>query len=545
MSSSDAAKPKSGFNPVVVAVTPAPNSTSSANTVANPDPPFADNSSRHVGPHRLHQLHSLLEVGRALTAEHDLEALLSLVVDEAAKMVDADRCSLFLVDRDRGEVWSKIAHGVGVGQEIRLPIGIGISGFAALSGQVVNIPDAYADPRFNRETDARTGYTTRSMLCVPMRRADGEVVGLLLALNKKGTDGQAGPFDTDDELMLEALGGQAAVAINNAVLHEEIGQLFEGFIRASVVAIESRDPSTSGHSERVATLSVGLAESLERESVGPYARTSFTREELKELRYAALLHDFGKVGVRENVLVKAEKLYPSELETVRTRFALIRRTLELEAERQKVLLLKSRPKELELEVELARIDKEIGLRLTELYDFEAFVTACNRPQLLAGGTYARLVEISQRSFLDGNNIPRPYLEPGEVESLRIERGSLSSEERREIESHVSHTYRFLAQIPWTKALKRVPEIAYAHHEKLNGTGYPRGLKAPAIPLQARMMTVADIYDALTAKDRPYKKAVPHGVALDILHHEANKGQLDAELLRIFIASDVPSRLKPR
>ena len=349
---------------------------------------------------RMHKLQSLLEVAKAMTVEKDLEALLRLVVDEAVKMVEADRASLFLVDRERGEMWSKIAQGVG--QEIRLPIGQGISGFVALSGEIVNIPDAYQDPRFNRETDDKTGYRTRSMLCVPMRRTDGDVVGLLLALNKK-----TGPFDAQDESMLMALGSQAAAAIDNAILHEEIERLFEGFIRASVVAIESRDPSTSGHSERVATLTLGLAESLERQDNGPYARVRFTREELKELRYAALLHDFGKVGVREHVLVKAEKLYPSELEVVRTRFALIRRTLELEAERQKTALLRENYEQ--AMARIGQIEAQTALRLAELYDFESFVLACNRPQIVPGGTYTRLQEIAQRTFKDGNNIERPYL----------------------------------------------------------------------------------------------------------------------------------------
>jgi HD-GYP domain-containing protein (c-di-GMP phosphodiesterase class II) len=484
---------------------------------------------------RLHRLQSLLEVGKAMTAERDLESLLKLVVEEAMKMCEADRCSLFLVDRERGEIWSKIAQGMGQ-SEIRLPIGHGISGFVAQSGEIVNIPDAYQDPRFNRDTDDRTGYRTRSMLCVPMRRTDGEVVGLLLALNKK-----VGSFDELDEQMLTALGGQAAAAIDNAILHDEIERLFEGFIRASVVAIESRDPSTSGHSERVATLTLGLAESLERQDRGPYARVRFTREEMKELRYAALLHDFGKVGVREHVLVKAEKLFPPELEVVRSRFALIRRTAELEAEREKVRLLRDgTPDALQ---RVSQIEAQTAIRLAELYDFESFVLACNRPQIIPGGTYERLHHIAKRTFKDGNNIERPFLDEEEVAALSIERGSLSNEERREIESHVSHTYRFLAQIPWTRQLRKVPEIAYAHHEKIDGTGYPRGLRGHTIPIQSRIMTVADIYDALTAKDRPYKKAVPHPVALDILNNEAKRGQLDPELLKIFIEADVSSRLK--
>ncbi|MFN7132611.1 MAG: HD-GYP domain-containing protein [Myxococcales bacterium] len=479
----------------------------------------------------------MLDVANSLTSTLHLDALLELVVDEAVKVVDADRCSLFLVDRERGEVWSKIAHGM-ESREIRLPLGSGITGYAAAYGQVINIPDAYADPRFNRDVDASTGYRTRSMLCVPMRHANGEVVGILLALNKRE---ELGPFDDADEELLTALGGLAASAIENAILHDEINRLFEGFIRASVVAIESRDPSTSGHSERVATLTLGLAEVVDGLRAPPFADVRFSREEMKELRYAALLHDFGKVGVRENVLVKAEKLYPAELESLRMRFAYVRKSIEAESWKRRAELLEAGGPG--LSDALRDLEVQTRIRLAEIYDFESFVMACNRPSVVASGNFEKLKDIARRNFVDGYGIERPLLSEEEVGQLSIARGSLSEEERREIESHVSHTYRFLAQIPWTRELRRVPEIAYAHHEKLDGTGYPRRLAGEQIPVQARIMTIADIYDALTAKDRAYKRAVPHNIALDILHAEAKRGQLDAELLRVFVEADVPARLR--
>ncbi len=485
---------------------------------------------------RVERLTSLLDLARRLAAAPDIESLLKMIVDTAAALVEADRCSLFLVDRDRGEVWSKIAHGIEE-PELRFPLGQGITGYAAVSGEVVNVSDAYTDPRFNRAVDASTGYMTRSMLLVPMRRAkDGDVIGVLLALNKK-----SGAFTAEDEEMLSSVGAQAAAAIENAFLREEINQLFDGFIRASVVAIESRDPSTSGHSERVATLTLGLAEALEKVDRGPYAHIQFKREELRELRYAALLHDFGKVGVRENVLLKGEKLYPSELENLRTRFALIRRTIEVEGLRRKVEALATGGTD--RDALLRDIDAATSGKIAEAYDFEAFVLACNRPSVVSRGGFDRLKEIAGRHFIDGNGVERGYLSEEEVAILSVARGSLSEDERREIESHVVHTYRFLAQIPWTRELKRVPEIAYLHHEKLNGGGYPRQLTSVQIPIQARMMTIADIYDALTANDRSYKKAVPHHAALDILHDESAQGGVDKDLLRIFVDADVPSKLK--
>jgi HD-GYP domain-containing protein (c-di-GMP phosphodiesterase class II) len=486
---------------------------------------------------RAEKLKSLLDVAKALTLPLHIDVL-KVVVDEAVKVVDADRGSLFLVDRDRGEIWSKIAHGL-ASREIRLPLGSGITGYAAASGEIINITDAYADPRFNREVDASTGYRTRTMLCVPMRRHDGEVVGVLLALNKKES---LGPFDTDDEELLTALGGLAAAGIDNFILHDEINRLFEGFITASVVAIESRDPTTSGHSERVSTLTLGLAEIVDRAEHGPFAGIKFSREQMKELRYAALLHDFGKVGVRENVLVKAEKLYPAELEALRMRFAYVRKDVEADALRAKVKLLSERGHAAVAD-RIHALDVETAAKLAEVHDMESFVMACNRPSVVSQSGFDRLKDIASRQFVDGGGIKRGYLNEIEVAQLSIARGSLSEEERREIESHVSHTYRFLTKIPWTRQLRRVPEIAYAHHEKLDGSGYPRKLTSNQIPVQAKMMTIADIYDALTAKDRPYKKAAPHHVALDILHSEAKRGQLDEPLLKLFVDADVASRLK--
>jgi HD-GYP domain-containing protein (c-di-GMP phosphodiesterase class II) len=487
---------------------------------------------------RVEKLGGILEVAKALVAERDLDRLLLLIVGAAARVVEADRCSLFLVDRDRGELWSKVAQGVGM-KEIRFPMGRGIAGAVAETNTSVNIPDAYKDPRFNKGVDKQTGYRTRSILCVPMRSVEGEVVGVLQALNKLNQK----PFTEEDEELLSALGGQAAAAVNNALLHKEIQDMMEGFVNASVFAIEKRDPTTVGHSRRVARLSVGLGDILPRagDSAGRWKGASLNGQERQELRYAALLHDFGKVGVRENVLIKAKKLEPLELENLRGRFETIYTQEELVAERAKVDAFLRHPPD-EARARVAEIDKKLAERRKELSSMFEFVVSCNRPTILAEGNFERLHDIARGNYVGPfGGERRPFLQSNEVVKLSIRKGSLTEEERREIESHVTHTYDFLKQIPWTRSLRNVPGIAYGHHEKLTGRGYPQGLKESEIALPTRMMTISDIYDALTAANRPYKPAVPKDKAYDILNDEAKRGEVDSDLLKVFIEADVPGK----
>ncbi|HET6440171.1 MAG TPA: HD domain-containing phosphohydrolase [Anaeromyxobacter sp.] len=465
---------------------------------------------------RIAKLTAIVEVARALAAERRLEPVFERIVEEAARVVEAERCTLFVADREKGELWSKVALGA---EEIRVPLSAGLAGTVVALGRPLRIDDAYADPRFNPEVDRSTGYRTRSVLAVPMWNTRGEIVGVLEALNRRD-----GPFTAEDEQLLGALAGPAASALENAILNEEIERLFEGFVRASVLAIEQRDPTTAGHSSRVAALCVGLARAAEKDPPPSLAGLRFDPADLQQLRYAALLHDFGKVGVREHVLTKADKLYPHELALLRARFDRSRLLWENEA----------------LRAQLAGRDEVAAALFSRTLELEGtwgVVLAANRPTVLAADASARLEEAAN-TRVPGPQGEEPLLSPEELAALSIPRGSLSEAERREIESHVTHTFRFLAQIPWTRGLRRVPEIAYAHHEKLDGHGYPRGLPADGIPIEARMMAIADVYDALTSSDRPYKKAVPPERALEILEGDARRGQLDAGLLGVFVKAEV-------
>jgi hypothetical protein len=279
-------------------------------------------------------------------------------------------------------------------------------------------------------------------------------------------------------------------------------------------------------------MTVGIAKATDRVNVGQYRDLAFTREQLREIRYAGLLHDFGKVGVSEDVLVKSKKLPPADLSLVTQRYAFVRRTTERDFYKQRAEYLEQHGQQ-GYQTFLERVRREYEENIKTLDRFLSLVSDCNEPTVLPDGSFDELLQYADHFYQDLEDNEQPFLTSDEVRFLTIRKGSLDETERLEIESHVNHTYRFLMQIPWTNELQDIPRIAYGHHEKLNGGGYPRGVREDDIPIQTRMMTIADIFDALTASDRPYKRAVSAERALDILASEVKEGMLDAELFGIF------------
>jgi HD-GYP domain-containing protein (c-di-GMP phosphodiesterase class II) len=428
-----------------------------------------------------------------------------------------------------------------------------ISGYVASMETVLNIEDVYEIPAdreyaFGRKYDEDTGYRSKSMLTVPMKDHKGEILGVVQLINRKRdfserlgspqeVEAKVVPFSREIEPLVMSLASQAAVSLENNKLYQDIEKLFEGFVKASVQAIESRDPTTSGHSNRVALYTVDLAKAVDRIGSGAYSGQHFSPEQLKEIRYASLLHDFGKVGVREHVLVKAKKLYPHQLEMVKMRFAYIQKAMlyGMLKERFDALCNGGTDGYLEAKIDFDRREEQW---LAEIDAYLKTIITADEPKVLEENPAHILDEIHTRTFLEKGGQAMPFLTDDEYLKLRIKRGSLDEAERKEIESHVTHTFQFLSTIPWTAEMRNIPDIAYGHHEKLDGGGYPRKLPAAHIPVQARMMTVSDIYDALTASDRPYKPAVPAQKALDILAKEVEMKQLDKELVDIFIESKV-------
>jgi HD-GYP domain-containing protein (c-di-GMP phosphodiesterase class II) len=511
---------------------------------------------------RASELSELTAIGVALSTERDLATLLEMILAQARRLTASDAGSLYLVERDDAGQPTHLRFAMTQNHSLpglpfstfTVPIDhTSLAGYAAATGEPLVIGDVYLLPddvtyRQNRSFDDKFGYRTKSMLVLPMKSHRDEIVGVLQLINRKRdadvrlasdelVEREVQTYDGRCVELTSALASQAAVAIENGRLYGDIERLFEGFVTAAVTAIESRDPTTSGHSGRVATLTVSLAEVVDRMNTGPYRDVTFSREQLRELRYAGLLHDFGKVGVREQVLVKQKKLYPQDLEVIRHRFAYLLQRVELEFERGRADALLATGRDgydrALRELNAARIGRQ-----EELASFLDAVVRANEPTVLPEGSFETLERMRQRTFMDFEGVQRPLLEEHELRYLMIRKGNLDEQERREIESHVTHTFRFLEQIPWTRELRAIPHIAYGHHEKLNGNGYPNRIGGTAIPVQTRMMTISDIYDALTATDRPYKRAVSTESALDILHMEAKDGMLDRALLDAFVGARV-------
>ena len=509
-------------------------------------------------------IEKLLDIGAALSSAQDLGELLHLILSKSREITYSDAGSVYLVDHrhETSKLVFKVAQNGSKPrlsfEEFSLPLtDKSLAGYVAITGQSLNLSDAYDLPsgvpyQLDTSFDKDINYRTCSVMVLPMQNRQGDTIGVLQLINRKTKADTVLTADNAwestqqysdwEERIVRSLASQAAISIERNQLQESIEHLFEGFVKASVQVIEARDPCTYGHSERVAALTVRLSEEVNSVSSGRLRSIYFNNRQIQEIRYAALLHDFGKIGVSEAVLTKQKKLYPAQLEIIRHRFGLAQRTMEMECVQSKYKYLlehsayrkhPSQEPECAQCQEIEQLDTKLAEAKTRLAEYWEVLLEANEPHVLAAEPLAQLREISQQTYRDIDGAKKPLLSPDEIVQLMVSRGNLTPEERAEIESHVTHTYDFLKQINWTKDLKNVPEIAYGHHEKLDGTGYPRGLKKSEIPIQAQLMTIADIYDALTAGDRPYKRALRTEAAMKILRQEAAHNKINADLLELF------------
>ena len=509
------------------------------------------------------EFRELSRIGMGLMLERDRDALLRQIVDQGKRLTGSDGGSMLVAETDaQGVKYLRVAVAhfdslpeSELGQYIVTIDDSTIAGHAAHTCEPVAVSDAYHLPAGTSfGTDQRFeqlyGYHRKSVLAVPMLDHVGQLVGVLAFINRKSDPGAriqtredaeryVLPYTAREVSLARSLASQAAVSIENARLHAQVERILESVVKAAVTAIDERDPSTAGHSLRVAALTTGLAEAVERGGRGAYRDTRFTRRQMRELRFAALLHDFGKVTVHEDVLMKAKKLPPVLWERVSVRFELIRTTMERDHYKRLARLRRSREDE---RLMAERLEEELTTQLYQLEQMWAVVQKANEPAVLPEEATTQLEDIAAQTFVRRAAGEAPYLTPDELRYLQIPRGTLDEAERAEVEAHAEQTYRFLNTIPWTDDLGNLGNFALSHHEKLDGSGYPRGLKGDEIPVQVRMITIADIFDALTERNRPYKPAVPAEKALDIIRAEAADGRLDRDLVEIMIESQAYRRI---
>ena len=489
------------------------------------------------------RLRRLNEIGMALSSvQNNLNALLERILQEARRFTRAEAGTLYLACEDylTFEIIQNDKLQIFVGgsrEKIDMPpVAINkesVSGYVAITGKILNITDVYAEEgqpfEGPRNYDRMTGYHTHSMLVVPMRDHDDQVIGILQLLNSLDPNsGEAMAFSVEDVALIESLASQAAVAINNVRLIEETEALFESFVQVMATAIDERSPYTGGHIRRVAELTMVMAHAINTCTEGVFADVEFSDEELEELRLAAWMHDIGKITTPEWVVDKPTKLTTifDRVELVRTRFALIR-------------------KEFELQIARGTLDAAEGQQLMAEVDADVdFVTRANLPgEYMEDEDLARLEKIAVKTYIcDGES--RPYLTAEELENLSIIKGSLTDTERQKINDHAVMSIKMLEQIPFTRKLRQVPTIAGAHHERLDGTGYPLGLKGDEISLQARILALVDIFESLTADDRPYRaKPLSRELVLRILQKMVDGNHIDRDVYEVFQCENLFDQLE--
>ena len=510
----------------------------------------------------------VLSMSRQLNGVRDVPKLLHLILEKAREITNADAGSIYEVELPTdnmldGTIHFRFTQNYSVKQDLStfsIPVNDrSVVGSCVMRKESINVDDLYKlaakskqaskvrGLRHNKSFDEKLNYRSHSMLTTPIFDISRQVIGVIQLLNRKRDfdaklssaedfEQQVVPFNAKDIEHVEIVAQQSGIALENARMHEEIQGLFDGFVDASITIIEQRDPTTSGHSHRVAALTMDLAQIVNDIDDGEFRHLHFSEEQMKELRYAALLHDFGKLGVSENVLVKAKKLYPWQMENLQGRFDLIRASYEIEY-LQKMLELykegKSTVEDIRDKIYLRDRDKKIA----ELEDCLEFIIKNNEPTVTTGrSAKERIQDIGNRTFTDLQGNAQCFLSEEYMDSLSVTKGSLTADEFFQIQGHVTHTYEFLKKIPWSKGLANIPDIAAKHHEKLDGSGYPNKVSSNAIPVQSRIMTIADIFDALTAADRPYKKSISPDNALHIMGEEVKQGKLDSDLFDLFVES---------
>jgi HD-GYP domain-containing protein (c-di-GMP phosphodiesterase class II) len=526
--------------------------------------PNADNTA-------FESIRALSAVGIALSAEKDERCLLELIVQSAKQLTNADG-GTFYSRTDDNELKFEIMHtdtlGVHMGGTSGIPIDLPnvplfddqgepnhkmVAAKAAVTGETVNIRDAYNAPDFDfsgtRAFDETTGYRSKSFLTVPLRNHEDEVIGVLQLINAVSRDaGGLVPFSVADQELVMSLASQAATVLTKERLIKEHRKLFESFIELIAAAIDDKSPYTGGHCRRVPELTLMLADAAAQTQYGPLKEFSMSEDDRYELKIAGWLHDCGKVTTPEHVVDKSTKLETifDRVHIINARFEVLKRDAEI-----RVLKEKLEAKEKGKRVNDKKLDNALAVELEQLERDREFLNVCNVGcESMAKADQDRVERIAAYRWVNNDGIEANFLTEEETYNLNIKKGTLTPEEREIINHHIVATIKMLESLPYPKHLRRVPEFACGHHEKMDGTGYPRGLTRDEMSVQARVMGIADIFEALTADDRPYKPAMPVSEALQVLGRMKSTNHIDPDLFDVFVRKKVYLRyaqqfLEPR
>jgi HD-GYP domain-containing protein (c-di-GMP phosphodiesterase class II) len=509
---------------------------------------------------RLEQLNA---IGASLSAERDINRLLESILTAAKTITRADGGTLYRVTEDRTlrfEIVRTTSLHYYLGGTTGNPVPfypihlLGkdgkpnhsmVAAHAALTGKTVNIPDAYTADGFDfsgtRNFDKKTGYRSKSFLTVPMRNHENEAIGVLQLINAQDPHtGEIVPFSPSDQRLAESLASQAAIALTNRMLIMQLEELFESFIAMMNTAIDEKSPYTGGHCQRVPQLTMMLAEAVNEMKDGPLAAFQMSDKDRYELKIAGLLHDCGKVTTPVHVVDKSTKLETifDRINLIDTRFEILKRDAEIELLKEKALLVAHGAQRAEHDAADARHRE----RLRRLDDDRAFLRACNvGGEAMRDGDMERVRAIARYRWTDISGHQADFLSEDELKNLNIRAGTLTGEERQIINHHIVATIKMLEALPWPRHLNNVPEYAGGHHERMDGKGYPKGLTREQMSVQARVMGIADIFEALTAKDRPYKKGKTLSESLQILGKMRLGGHVDPDLFDVFVRKKVYKR----
>lgn len=503
-------------------------------------------------------LEYLNAVGIALSQEKDITRLLESILTAAKNITNADGGTLYRLNDDKlnFEIVFTESLGIKMGGTSGKPIPFYpiplhdkdgqpnytmIAAYAALTHQTVNIADAYTAEGFDfsgtRNFDKKTGYRSTSFLTMPMKNHEGEIIGVLQLLNARDTEtDEVVPFTVEHQRLAESLASQAAIALTNRLLIAQLEALFESLIELINTAIDDKSPYTGGHCKRVPTLTMMLAEAAAQTQEGPLKDFTMTEKDRYELKIAGLLHDCGKITTPVHVVDKATKLQTifDRIALLDTRFEVLKRDAEIEMLRAQMAAA-----EVGDEESAARAEADCKARIRQLDADRDFLRKQNiGGERMSPDDQARVNRIAAYTYRNEHGELAPFLLADERDNLNIPYGTLNPKEREIINHHIEATIKMLEALPWPKHLSRVPEYAGGHHERMDGKGYPRGLTREQMSIQARIMGIADIFEALTAKDRPYKPGKTLSESLEILGKFKLNGHIDPDLFDVFVREKV-------